>query len=78
MYPFITIIPMNAMGTIAILSAIIYGIVYNGAFFKIYFILLLAYYFSTQLNVSHKYNSAKRKLYISAWTGPHFNRTNAA
>jgi hypothetical protein len=69
---------MNAMSTIAILSAIIYSIMYSGAFFKIYFILLLSYYFSTQLNVNHKYNSAKRKLYISAWTGTIFNRVHAA
>ena len=69
---------MNAMSTIAIISAIIYGLIYNGAFFKIYFILLLAYYFSTQLYIDHKLNTAQRKLYISTWAGMLISRTHWA
>ena len=61
---------MNAMGTIGILSAIIYGLLVDGTYFKIYFILLLGYYVFTQIGKMNKYNTKRVKINIATWNPP--------
>jgi hypothetical protein len=60
---------MNAMAVIAIISAIIYGIIVDGTYFKIYFILLSAYYVFTQIGNNYRYNTKRTKINISTWNG---------
>ena len=61
---------MNAMLVFAIITSIIYGILVDGTWFKIYFILLFSYYVLTQLGRGNKYNTRRTKVNIATWNEP--------
>ena len=61
------LIGMNALIGISIFTAFIYGILIDGTYFKIYFIVLAIYYLCTQIGTS-KYNTPRTKINIATWT----------
>jgi hypothetical protein len=62
---------MNALLGIAILTGIIYGLLVDGTFFKIYFALLLIYHVLTQVIFVNKKDITKRKkITITTWESP--------
>ncbi len=61
---------MNPLLGVGIFSAIIYWCFIDASYFKIYFILILAYIALTQIGTSSAANSLKKKLGIAGWNAP--------
>ena len=61
---------MNAMLVIGLFASVIYGILIDGTWFKIYFILLFSYYVLTQIGRGNKQNTRRTKVNIATWNAP--------
>ena len=63
---------MNAFFGLAIVAALVYGVVIDGTYFKIYIIILVAYIILTQLGTLSRYNNKRKKCNIATWNGTPF------
>jgi len=61
---------MNAMLVIGIITSMIYGVLIDGTWWKIYFILLFSYTVLTQIGRNSKANTRRTKVNISTWSEP--------
>lgn len=62
---------MNALKILFVLAAILYLVIYEPIFWKYFFGILIPYWLLTQVFFyNSKYNTAKRKTFISLWTHP--------
>jgi hypothetical protein len=61
---------MNAMLVIGMIASVIYGVLVDGTWFKIYFILLFSYYVLTQIGRANKQNTRRTKINIATWNAP--------
>ena len=68
---------MNSFIGIAIAAAIIYGILVNGTYFKIYIVSLVGYIILTQIGTTTRYNNKRKKCNISTWNGKSCENNNA-
>ncbi len=59
---------MNPFIGLAILSGVVYGLLVNGTYFKIYAASLLGYVLLTQLFTS-RFNTPRKKINIATWNG---------
>ncbi len=61
---------MNAFFGVGILTAILYGILIDGTFFKLYFVLLAIYTIvCNHLCINKKHVSKRRNITITTWDG---------
>ena len=62
---------MNALLGIGIFTAIIYGILIDGTFFKLYFIFLIIYHVFTQvLSIDKKHCIKRKNITVTMWDAP--------
>ena len=60
---------MNAFFGIGIISAIVYSIMVDATYLKIYALLLIGYILLTQLGTLNRYNNGRKKCNIATWNG---------
>ena len=61
---------MNALVGVGYASLVVYCLVVDGTYFKIYFGILAVYHFITQILLIHRPDVTKRKnVMISTWSG---------
>ncbi len=60
---------MNALFGIGILAGIIYSLMIDFTYMKIYIVLLIGYTLLTQIGTLSEYNNARKKCTIATWSG---------
>ncbi len=60
---------MNSFFGIGIIAAIVYAILIDFTYFKIYFAVLIAYIVLTQIGTLNRYNNPRKKCNIATWNG---------
>ena len=60
---------MNALWGLFILAGLIYGIFIDGTFWKIYLVLVIAYYIFTMVYRNSRDNILRKTIMISTWGG---------
>jgi hypothetical protein len=68
---------MNSFIGIAILAGLIYSFLIDGAYLKIYAILVLVYTIFTQLGSFNKHNNKGKKCNIATWNAPNNSEIRA-
>jgi undecaprenyl pyrophosphate phosphatase UppP len=71
---------MNAMITIGFIAAIFYGILVDGTFFKIYFVLLAIYTIGFKmLFIDSSHYNKRKNMNVTSWNGNrYFSNLNSA
>lgn len=60
---------MNALWGLFILAGLIYGLFVDGTFWKIYLVLVIAYYAFTMWYRDARANNLRKTIMISTWGG---------
>ncbi len=61
---------MNAIYGVAIVSALLYWIYFDGTYFKIFLCTLIGYTLLTQIGTLTRHNTMRKKCTIATWNGP--------